>query len=149
MATECPIFGDRQPGQYYQPRPGSYAVIRNNRGEVGIIETLNGFYLPGGGADVKETPEQTLHRELWEECAANIEVGKLLGIAIELVFARGEGFFEKICTFFEATTIDTINAFTECDHRLVWLPPQQAIEVLRHESQRWAVGLSIPIEKSE
>ena len=140
MHNRCPIFGEREPGQYYRPRPGAYAVIRNDNGEIGIIKTPNGHFLPGGGAEANESPEQTLHRELREECAAEIEIGKLLGKAVELVFSHGEGYFEKICTFFEAAIVRVGDGVAESSHQLVWLPAQQAMEALRHKSQRWAVS---------
>jgi len=144
MSEANPMFGRREPGQDYQPRPGSYAVIRNVRGEIGVVQTPQGCYLPGGGADAGETPEQTLRREVREECAAEIHIGNRLGTAIEFVFAPGEGHFEKICTFFEASIIEIGSGAIE--YRVIWLPAREAIEALRHESHRWAVGRLIPFK---
>jgi hypothetical protein len=61
-------------------------------------------------------------------------------VADELVFAAEEGqHFRKRCTFFVGEVIDS-SGTGEPDHQLMWLPAQEALAMLRHESQRWAVA---------
>src|SRR5437868_8691069 len=98
----APVLGPRTQGATYIPRPGSYAVIFDEHQRIAVIRTAQGLFLPGGGADPGESLEQTLHREIAEECGPTIQIRRRLGHAIQLVFAPAEGHFEKRCVFFEA-----------------------------------------------
>jgi 8-oxo-dGTP pyrophosphatase MutT (NUDIX family) len=86
-------FGESVAGAYYVDRPGGYAVIFNVAGEVAVVSTPQGLFLPGGGQDRSETSRQAAVREANEECGLSIRLGKRLGAADELVFAE-----EKTCT---------------------------------------------------
>ncbi|HEX4146330.1 MAG TPA: NUDIX domain-containing protein [Pirellulales bacterium] len=134
-------FGDRAVGQHYHLRPGSYAVIRNGENQVAVVRTLQGYFLPGGGAEPGETPEATLRREIREECGYEIAMIEPLGFAIQYVFAEGEGYFAKQCSFFQAKLAGHVARQTEDDHQLIWLPISAAAETLTHASQSWAVSL--------
>jgi len=135
-------FGDRIAGQHYQPRPGSYAVIRNGENQVAIVLTPLGYFLPGGGAQPGETPEATLRREILEECGYEIVSIEPLAFATQYVFAEREGYFAKQCSFFQAKLAGRAAQQTEDDHQLVWLAISAAAETLTHASQSWAVSQS-------
>ena len=139
--TNIPEFGERQQGQKYVPRPGAYALIFDAHGRIAIIETPRGGFLPGGGSEGSETPEETLVREVREECGFEISVGVRVGEAVEYVHTAGnaEG-IRKECVFFHATVAAGVGGATEADHVLVWLEPKEAQLRLGHESQRWAVA---------
>lgn len=135
-----PEFGRRVEGVDYTLRPGSYGVIHNNAGQIAVVRTPTGLYLPGGGQKSGETAVNTLHREALEECGLTIQLGPPLGMADELVHAVDERRHVcKRCTFYAATCLGR-GPSAEPDHELNWLPPQQAVEQLSHGSQRWAVG---------
>lgn len=137
-----PEFGLREEGKQYQRRPGSYAVIVDDKGNVAVMSTIHhGLCLPGGGADPGEAPLETLRREVAEECGHEVTTAESLGFAIEYVFAVGEGYFAKECTFFKVELGPVIPCETEPDHMLIWVPMRDAIDKLSHKSQRWALSL--------
>jgi RimJ/RimL family protein N-acetyltransferase/8-oxo-dGTP pyrophosphatase MutT (NUDIX family) len=136
-----PQYGRRIEGRTYIIRPGSYAVIRNNRGEVAIVQTSAGIGLPGGGADAGESPEQTLHREVLEETGRKIIIHRRLGYTVEIVHSSSEGNFEKQCTFFVASfDPHAPPSAPEPGTQILWLSPHDALAVLTHQSHRWTVA---------
>src|SRR4051812_8120533 len=106
MADEIPEFGAATPGADYILRPGGYAIARNSQGEIAVIRTPKGFFLPGGGQHSDESPAQAALREAHEECGLLVRLVDLLGTADELVFATSEGkYYRKRSTFFSAEFI--------------------------------------------
>jgi 8-oxo-dGTP diphosphatase len=133
-------YGSRDPAATYIARPGAYAIMQDDRGRVGIILTSTGAFLPGGGQDPGETLEETLHREMREECGLEVRVIERLGNVVQLVHSlREKAHFEKLCTFFRVEAVGTTGNAIEPDHELVWLEPAAAIDQLCHEGYRHAV----------
>ncbi len=135
-----PEFGQRLPGQTYMPRPGAYALLFDAEGRIAVMETPHGGYLPGGGTEDDETPEDTLRREVREECG--LALGGLLkiGEAVQYVYTPGNAAgIRKECVFFRAEVTAEDGKATEPDHVLRWLTPAEAGRSLAHESQTWAV----------
>ena len=137
-------FGDLIAGVTYVLRPGGYAVISNASGDLAVVSTSQGVFLPGGGQEDEETPGQAAVREAFEECGLGIRLGKRRGTADELVFAEDEDtYYRKRCTFFRAE-ITRRQDSGEADHELIWMLPEEAAARLHHESQRWAVARACP-----
>lgn len=137
---DTPIFGTRRLGQEYVRRPSAYALVRNPAGHWATVRTPYGCFLPGGGMEPEETPRQTVIREGLEECGFILEPGATTGRAIQLCYSLQERvFFEKICEFMDAELVGTSDPL-EPDHELLWLSVDQALDVLFHESHRWAVA---------
>jgi 8-oxo-dGTP diphosphatase len=104
------------------------------------------LFLPGGGQEDTETPEQAAVREAYEECGLRILLGSHLGTADELVFAVEEAtYYRKRCAFFEAE-VTREEGSSEADHELIWMVPEEAAARLRHESQRWAISEACRLE---
>jgi len=121
-------------------RPSAYALVQNAAGEFAVVRTPRGYFLPGGGMDPGETPEQTVEREAMEECGFILKSRALVGRAVQFVYSfEEEEYFEKVCVFVEAELVGTTTK-TEDDHELHWLPIAQALDCLSHESHRWAAG---------
>ncbi len=140
METVIPEFGKPLPGAVYELRPGGYAVIFSDSGRVATVSTPRGFVLPGGGQNQAESPEDAAVREVAEECGLRVLLGPRVGIADELVFAADEqAHYRKRCSFFLAEIVGRAG-IGESDHELMWLSPRDAVRLLLHESQRWAVG---------
>jgi ADP-ribose pyrophosphatase YjhB (NUDIX family) len=126
LPVDPPIleFGQRESVAEYVLRPGAYAVIFDERGEVAVLGAPAGPVLPGGG----------------QECGLEIALGAALGVADELVFAADETtHYRKRCSFFVAKVLGRVGN-GEPDHPLAWMPARAAVEALRHGSHRWAVA---------
>ncbi len=133
------MFGSRVEGCPYVLRPSAYALVRNAGGELAVVRTARGFFLPGGGVMPDESPEQTVEREAKEECGLVLRPRALLGRAVEIVYSvRENACFEKGSVFIEADVVGRVTS-TEPDHELVWLNFDQAMDALSPESHRWAV----------
>ena len=138
--ANIPESGDKLLGKTYVPRPGAYGLIFNDAGRIAVLETPRGCFLPGGGTEEGETPEETLIREVREECGFTAAVGKRLGEAAEYRDTPGHDYaIRKDCVFFAATVISAGGAAAEADHTLRWLEPMEAETRLAHGSQQWAM----------
>jgi 8-oxo-dGTP diphosphatase len=146
VSEERREFGSEDAGRSYRLRPGGYAVIRNPRGEVAVVRTPEGMFLPGGGQLPGESPEQAAIRETAEEVGLRIVLGVCLGVADQLKFSATEGgHLRKRCTFFVAQELDGAREPPiEPDYELLWLPAAEAAARLSDESQRWAVEAAGP-----
>ena len=134
-----PVFGTRLPGVRYQYRPSAYALVRDAEGNFAVAQTPVACFLPGGGIDAGETPEQTVEREGQEECGLVLRSVSRIGQAIEISYSISDAaYYEKDSIFLTAQVIGSTTA-SESDHQLLWLSPEKAIETLSHGSHRWAV----------
>ncbi|MCW3060626.1 MAG: pyrophosphohydrolase including oxidative damage repair enzyme [Capsulimonas sp.] len=137
-----PEFGKIE-GQVYVSRPGAYGLIFDDKGRIAVLESPSGCFLPGGGAEGDEAPEETLIREVLEECALHVQIVKQLGASAEYRFTAGHEFgIRKECVFFAAMVSEACGAATEPDHTLIWLEPREAEARLSHGSQQWAIRQS-------
>lgn len=137
---DVPEFGERGADTVYQPRPGAYAVIFDSESRVAVVRTPQGTGLPGGGADPGETPEETLQREVREECGRAVGGLRRLGETVQFVFVPEEQrHFRKHGVFFAAELGARFPEPPEPDHSLLWLPPSAARAQLSTESHAWVV----------
>ncbi len=90
-----PEFGERVFGVHYVRRPGSYGLAFDDTNKVCLMRIQVGYFILGGGADSGETEEETLTREVREECGHAVEIVRRIGVAIQNVLAEGEGYFAK------------------------------------------------------
>jgi len=137
--TAIAEFGTRLPGVEYRLRCGGYVVLSNEAGDVVILETRSGTFLPGGGQERDETPELAAVRESIEECGLVVRLGPRIGVADELAYGEAErAYFRKRCTFFTAIVVER-DAGVVPEHTVTWVRPEEAVARLSHGSQRWAV----------
>ncbi len=148
-AIELPrVFGTPVEGANYVLRPGGYAVIRRLTGEIAVVTTPGGCWLPGGGQEPGETPAQATIREALEECGLEIRIRSHIGVADQLVYSADEStYFRKRCLFFLAEVLASHGKGSETDHVLYWLTPGEAVRRLSHESQKWAVATACPFAR--
>ena len=130
-------FGTRIESISYTERPGVYAIIRN-AGNIAVVRTNKGYFLPGGGVDSGEGFESALKREIVEEIGFDSEIGEKIGIAAQYIMATSEKrHYKKIGHFYLATLGPKISEITE--HELVWISPEESFEMLARPYQVWAV----------
>jgi len=139
MSIPAPTFGVRSGGCPYVIRPCAYALVQDGEGRIALVRTPAGWFLPGGGIDKGETPEEAIEREVREECGLLVKGGGIVTAATEIVYSETEKTcFEKQSLFITATLVG-MTAPLESDHELFWMDPSQAMEKLSHESHRWGV----------
>jgi 8-oxo-dGTP diphosphatase len=141
-AQKAPIpeFGVKQDGIDYIDRPGVYAVIQNNDKQIAVIETRNGYFLPGGGIDVIESDVDALKREIFEEIGYQATVLEVIGEAVEYIKSYSDGKAYKIRSrFYKVQLGSKVGEGVEKDYRLVWLWQENARRLLVRQSQAWAI----------
>jgi 8-oxo-dGTP diphosphatase len=141
MESTIHEFGRPDPGAESTPRPGGYALIfRGGAAEVAVVSTPRGLFLPGGGQEAGESPEEAAVRETQEECGWRILLGERIGAADEFVNVADNSKRYRIQgVFFLAEIAGTSDAAAP-EHEPIWLSSEQAIATLCRKSQRWAVA---------
>jgi 8-oxo-dGTP diphosphatase len=138
--TSVPAFGAPDDGFHYAVRPGAYALIVDDAGNLAVVNTPHGRFLPGGGIDEGESLQEAMEREVREECGLEITLGSWSTHAIDFVFSPVEGrHFEKRGTYVAARSLGVRHEKLELDHELEWMAPAEAAVMLKHAGQRWVV----------
>lgn len=133
-----PVFGERVDGRSYVVRPSAYALIEDGAGRFAVVAAPMGWFLPGGGIEAGETPEQAIAREALEECGLVVEPGPTIAEAIQLVYsAKEDTYFEKPSLFLRATVTKTSRP--EGDHQLMWLTGAACADRMAHASHGWVL----------
>ena len=133
-------FGEKLDGVEYIELPGARAIIRNAEGKFAFVDVNGQYFLPGGGLEAGETPEQAVIRECIEEIGARVTVGRKIGTAGDYVFGRKEQkYFHKVADFFEATIEKMEGTGIEADHKLVWRTLEEARTFIKQKAQEWAI----------
>ena len=133
-------FGEKREGYTYTDRPGAYAIIFNEKKQIAIVETPTGFFLPGGGIEKGESPEQALKREIQEEIGMKTKIISKLGEAAQFLYSRIEKrAFNKLGHFFIAELVGPPGEATETEHWLLWMTEKDALKKLNHEFQRFMI----------
>ena len=133
-------FGSYNPGFDYRQRPGAYAIILNGQGQFASVRWRDTYLLPGGGVEPGESLEETLTREVREECACEIAIGQFLGSAIQYFTNENGRHWEFQCSYFDAEFGAALDNAPE--HELVWLNVSEARNLLAHEVHVWAINLA-------
>lgn len=133
-----PEFGERLPGIDYVDRPGAYAFIRNGAGLFAVVRLApDRHYLPGGGMEPGETPDQSMAREIAEELAHAAIVGRRFARATQFIASTRGGHYAVRAHYFAVTLGARLDR--EPEHELLWLPRDAAHAALVREADRWAL----------
>jgi len=133
-------FGAREAGRVYSVRPAAYAVILDSQRRIACVGESSGLFLPGGGTQERESPEETVAREVREECAFEVTRLERLCSAVQF-FVSGEGSaYELHATFFRTHFGSATGSVPEL--RLHFLPVEEAVQRLFHECHRWALEVA-------
>jgi 8-oxo-dGTP pyrophosphatase MutT (NUDIX family)/ribosomal protein S18 acetylase RimI-like enzyme len=137
-AAAFPLFGERLEGRSYIVRPCAYAIVPNARDEIVVVRTSEGVFLPGGGMDPGESPEQAAIRETREECALDIHVSHVIARATNIVPATDStAGVEKRSTFVAGETVGSVAGPPE--HKVLWVSPAEAKSRITRPAHAWAV----------
>ena len=130
--------GDKEENVEYRKRPGAYAIIINKDDDkIGIATTgVENFYL-GGGIEEGETKLEALKREMIEEAGYTIKNVKELGEVGEFIFAEDHGYIEVIASVYIAEFDQKIAEPIEKDHNVIWVKPEEYIDKMFREWQRY------------
>lgn len=137
--SDVPVFGLRDSPDLVR-RPSAYGLTTNAAGQLAIVRTSLGLFLPGGGIDAGESPGETVVREFWEECGLEVTPGTWSARAIECVYSPNDRVvYEKLSSFIDAACSERRGVGQEPDHELEWVSVEIAAATLRDPSHRWAV----------
>jgi 8-oxo-dGTP diphosphatase len=137
-------FGTKTQVVEYIARPGAYGITRDPEGRVALLEIKGKLFLPGGGIDPGERPEDALIRECKEEAGWEVEVGNCLGQANEYLFGPSENrHFDIQGTFYTFKILgEPGEGKVEAGLALVWLSPEEALPRMARQSQAAMIQLS-------
>jgi 8-oxo-dGTP diphosphatase len=144
--ADIPQFGTPRPGRDHKSRPGAYGVVFDAQGRLLVVEEFGRLYLPGGGLDPGETPEQALHREFEEETGYTVVIESALGEAREFVADETPGVaaaFNKHCYLYAVRLTGGTGVPTIDSNKPSWVAVTEALAMLSNEAHRWAVRRSI------
>lgn len=134
------VFGTRPEVGAAVIRPSAYGLVEDVEGRLAVVCTTHGNFLPGGGIEAGETPEETIKRETLEECGLLVRLGAWTLHAIQFTYSVSEStHFEKRSSFIEGVVEYIFRTGSQADHELVWVKPATAAEICSHQSHCWAV----------
>ena len=138
-----PRFGNVPPGDTWRYRPGAYGIAIDGS-RVLVVEAPDGVYLPGGGIDDDETPEETVRRELREETGHQVVSAAPHAMAEQVLVAdERTQWMVKQCHFFVCVVRDGLDDGLEPDHVARWLPIEEALDRLAESASRWALSQAV------
>jgi 8-oxo-dGTP diphosphatase len=137
-----PQFGD--PLENSKDRPGAYAVIRNDLGQILVVTAKNRYHLPGGGIDAGEDPQRAVAREIEEETGYSVEGLQNIGQANQFLDTKDLGSINKLGTYFTGRAMGTPALDPkEYDHEAKWISPDEFLSSTAHDFHKWAVQKSL------
>lgn len=131
------IFGKKIETADYYHRPGAY-LIPYRDGKIALVGIPLGLFLLGGGREEGESDEECILRECLEETGYRVKLGRFLCSAETYCRIPEREFFHPIQTYYTGQLLEKVQEPIETDHRLLWMPPEEAAEKLYSEQQRWA-----------
>ena len=131
----------------YKKRPGAYAIIINKENDkIGIVSDGKAYFYLGGGIEEGETKLEALKRELIEESGYSIKNVKELDEVGSYVFVADKGYFEVIASVYIAEFDEKVSEPIEKDHTILWVKPEEYVDKMFREWQRYIMQRFIEIK---
>jgi 8-oxo-dGTP diphosphatase len=139
---QIPCFGMREKDKNYISRPAAYAVIpQKETGKIAVVKNRSGHYfLPGGGIENGELPEECVKRECLEEIGFEVHIKTFLGRAKRYFYSPNDHLYYLNEGHFYVCEGEKVYSPIEEDHLLSWIAPSDAIHLLVHDHHSWAVA---------
>ena len=130
------VFGTQVDGHTYHARRAVYAVIPDSDGRVAAVRSRENLFLPGGGIEGGEIPEQALVREVAEECAQRLHIAEKIGEALQYFYASSEDkYFAMHAIFYASVFLGQTSG--QAEYPVVWVLPDVKAGFF-HTSHLWA-----------
>lgn len=140
--------GDKDNNIDYKKRPGAYAIIvRKEDNKVGIVTDGFDYFFLGGGIENGETKIEALNRELIEESGYLIKNVKEFNEVGQYLYADGKGFLDVQAYVYIAEFDNKIKEPIEKDHMVLWVNPEEYVNKLYREWQRYILQEYIKNER--
>jgi 8-oxo-dGTP diphosphatase len=111
-------------------------VIPNSDGRVAAVRYRGNLFLPGGGIEGGEIPEQALVREVQEECAQRLHIAEKIGEAFQYFYASSDDtYFAMHAIFYAGTFLGQTSG--QAEYPVVWVFPDDQAPFF-HASHVWA-----------
>ncbi len=146
MPKPAPLqFGSPLPDMKYRDRPAVFGIAER-RGQIALVcvtrDNTPVFHdLPGGAIEPGESEGRALAREFAEETGLLISGDKILAYADQyMVKSDGEPVNNR--SVLMTATVEGFDPAQKIDedHKLVWLDPDEALRIIRHDSHAWAIA---------
>lgn len=144
--TEEKVFGQKLDNIEYTDRIGVYGIVINEEGNIAVIKTPGGYFLPGGGIENSESHEECIKREFIEETGYDIEIKKYIGSASIYHITRTNQYKRGIGYYYIVNLKDKTHDKVEDDHELIWIDAEECNKKLFLENQAWAVSKALKEE---
>ena len=130
-------FGAKENANYID-RAGVY-LVPTKESKVGVVKTLKGYFLIGGGLDSGENYEECIKRECLEEIGYTVSVGKQICSAEMYCKHSSIGYFHPIQTYYVGELLEQVSLPVEDDHEFVWVGYNELVDNMYLEMQSWAL----------
>jgi 8-oxo-dGTP diphosphatase len=136
--TNIPQFGDLLVDA--KNRPGAYAVVKNDSGQILVAVGKARYHLPGGGVDEGEDFKQAVTREILEETGYSVEALREFGRANQFLATEDLGPINKLGVYFvgHVSSVSVPN-LSGTDHESKWISAEEFLSSTAHDFHKWAV----------
>lgn len=138
--TEINTFGFAEPQAQYTERRAAYVVVFNKEGRVAMVRGREKHFLPGGGSEPFEAPEETINREVREELARGVRLICPLGEATQYFYSAADDRHYRMRALFFRGEFTEEPCTGEGEHEMEWLPVEEAERFCFHASHAWAIS---------
>jgi len=135
------IFGETKKVNYLD-RKGAYIIpILDNK--IGVVKTLKGLFLIGGGIIDNESDTNCIERECLEETGYTVNIKDKICSAEAFAKHSTIGYFHPIQTYYLGELTNKVKEPKEADHTLVWIDYKELDGMMYSEMQNYAINETI------